>query len=154
MSVANSTAPSPLPLAPGTGPGPLGMPGGTDRSYQVDIIICAVATAIIGVIFVALRFYARRIIIHVLDWEDWLILVAQVGGHSFCAVCMDISRMAVVRRTVLTLPVQFFSIAMCVGFVQGTTFQAAPSNAFPLGVVNLADLALQRQSLAMARTHG
>jgi hypothetical protein len=70
------------PPAPGTGPGPIGVPGGTDRSYQVDIVVCAIITALIGTCFVALRFYTRRIIINVLGWEDWLILAAQVGERS------------------------------------------------------------------------
>jgi hypothetical protein len=88
MADANLTSPAltpgagtPPPPSPGTGPGPLGVPGGMDRSYQVDIMVCAVLTAVIGTVFVALRFYTRRIIVHVLGWEDWLILVAQVGGR-------------------------------------------------------------------------
>jgi hypothetical protein len=64
--------------APGTGPGPIAVPGGTDRSYQTDIIVCAAVTAAIGTVFVALRFYTRRYILHVLGAEDWLILIAQV----------------------------------------------------------------------------
>jgi len=88
-----SVLPPPAP-PPGTNPGqgPLGMPGGQDRSYQVDIIICAVITAVIGTVFVALRFYTRRVIINVLAWEDWLILAAQV-----------------------------FTVAMCGGFIHGTS---------------------------------
>lgn len=80
MANTNSTAPlPPPPPAAGTGPGPVGVPGGTDRSYRVDIIVCAVVTAVIGSVFVALRFYTRRVIVYVLGWEDWLILAAQVS---------------------------------------------------------------------------
>lgn len=64
---------------PGTGPGPLGVPGGTDRSYSVDIIVCAAGTALVSFAFVALRFYARIFIVRVLHWEDWLILAGQVS---------------------------------------------------------------------------
>ena len=75
MAEANATSP---PLPPSAGRGPLGVPGGVDRSYQVDIIVCAAITAVIGCVFVALRFYTRRVIVYVLGWEDWLILIAQV----------------------------------------------------------------------------
>jgi len=81
--MANATLSFPEPPnishAPGTGPGPLGVPGGTDRSYSVDIMVCAVLTSVIGLVFVGLRFYARFVIVRVLNWEDWVILVAQVG---------------------------------------------------------------------------
>ena len=62
--------------APSTGPGPLGVPGGTDRSYSLDIIVCAVVTAMISFVFVGMRFYIRLFIVRVLYWEDWLILAA------------------------------------------------------------------------------
>ncbi|KAK3339821.1 hypothetical protein B0T25DRAFT_489625 [Lasiosphaeria hispida] len=80
-----SVLPPPAP-PPGTsaGRGPLGMPGGQDRSYQVDIMVCAVITAVIGTVFVALRFYTRRVIINVLGWEDWLILAAQIFTIAMC----------------------------------------------------------------------
>jgi len=79
MAENNSTGPPIfIPPPPGSGPGPLGIPGGTDRSYQVDIIVCAVLTAVIGAVFVGLRFYARRIVVNVLGWEDWLILTSLV----------------------------------------------------------------------------
>ncbi|KAM7219250.1 hypothetical protein V8F06_005419 [Rhypophila decipiens] len=61
------------------------MPGGQDRSYQVDIMVCAVITAVIGTVFVALRFYTRRVIINVLGWEDWFMLAAQVFSIAMCA---------------------------------------------------------------------
>lgn len=79
-TVGADAAPPPFPPPPtlGTGPGPLGVPGGTDRSYSNDIITCAVVTAVIGTVFVALRFYARRVLVSVLNWEDWLILASQV----------------------------------------------------------------------------
>ena len=71
--------------APDAGSGPFGVPGGTDRSYQVDIIVCAVITAFIGTVFVALRFYTRTVVIPVLCWADWLILVAQVSRQLLCS---------------------------------------------------------------------
>ncbi|KAK5654227.1 hypothetical protein OQA88_7402 [Cercophora sp. LCS_1] len=80
---ANYTNPANHP-PPGTGPGPPGVPGGTDRSYSVDIIVCAVITALIGSVFVGLRFYARYFIVRVLHWEDWLILAAQVCSTVMC----------------------------------------------------------------------
>ncbi|KAK3356514.1 hypothetical protein B0T25DRAFT_497110 [Lasiosphaeria hispida] len=86
MADTSSAAPVlPPPPPPRTGPGPLGVLGGSDRSYQVDIIVCAVVTAIIGCVFVALRFYTRRVIIYVLGWEDWLILAAQIFSIAMCA---------------------------------------------------------------------
>lgn len=72
--MADATQPPP----PGSGPGPLGVPGGVDRSYSVDIMVCAVVTACIGSLFVGLRFYTRRVLINVLGLEDWLMLAAQV----------------------------------------------------------------------------
>jgi hypothetical protein len=85
----------PEPPTPGTRSGPFGVPGATDRSYQVDIIVCAVVTAFIGTVFVTLRFYTRCIIIPVLGWEDWLILVAQV---SRCVWCLVVSRKAFIKK--------------------------------------------------------
>lgn len=67
---------------PGPPPGPTGPPIGiligTDRSYSVDIIVCAVITNLIGTIFVGLRFYARGKLMRVLAIEDYLILIAQI----------------------------------------------------------------------------
>lgn len=78
----NSTiAPHPPPVA-GTGRGPLGVPWGTDRSYSVDIMISAAITAVIGTGFVALRFYTRLVIISVRNWEDWVVLAAQVRSEK------------------------------------------------------------------------
>jgi hypothetical protein len=70
--------------AAGTGPGPPGVPGGTDRSYSVDIMVCAVVTALISFIFVGMRFYTRLFIVRLLHWEDWLILAAQVFSTVMC----------------------------------------------------------------------
>lgn len=81
MADANYTDPANHPL-PGTGPGPPGVPGGTDRSYSVDIMVCAVLTATISFTLVALRFYVRLYIVRVLHWEDWLLLLAQAGPRS------------------------------------------------------------------------
>lgn len=65
--------------APGTGPGPPGVPGGTDRSYSVEIMVCACVTTAIGFTFVGMRFYTRMFILRVMNWEDWLILIALVS---------------------------------------------------------------------------
>ncbi|KAK5658438.1 hypothetical protein OQA88_1827 [Cercophora sp. LCS_1] len=84
MADANATT-MPPPPPPGTGPAPLGVPGGADRSYSVDIMVCAVFTAVIGSVFVGLRFYTRRILINVLGLEDWLMLAAQVFSIAMSA---------------------------------------------------------------------
>jgi hypothetical protein len=56
------------------------------ESYQTDIIVCAVLTWIIGVIFVGLRFYTRtRLLRNVLGAEDWTILIALVFAGATCA---------------------------------------------------------------------
>ncbi|KAK0633949.1 hypothetical protein B0T14DRAFT_84106 [Immersiella caudata] len=84
----NSTgAPLRLPVLPsllGFGSGPIGVPWGTDRRYSVDIMVSAAVTAFVGTVFVVLRFYTRRIIITVLNWEDWLIVAAQVFSNAMC----------------------------------------------------------------------
>ncbi|KAK4451283.1 hypothetical protein QBC34DRAFT_323039 [Podospora aff. communis PSN243] len=77
-----------LPVQPsllGYGSGPIGVPWGTDRGYSVDIMVSAVVTAFIGTVFVFLRFYTRRVIISVLNWEDWLIVGAQIFSVAMCA---------------------------------------------------------------------
>jgi hypothetical protein len=160
MAATNSTGPSPLvgappPPAPGTGRGPLGVPGGTDRSYQVDIIVCAAVTAFIGVIFVAMRFYARGIIINVLDWEDWLILIAQVGTRILCALSGSsfphISSMIVQVLTGGTALLHWNVYRLCPRY----GFLAAPSP-FRGGASDfwLTCNTLQRQHWAKGRTHG
>lgn len=96
MTAPLSVPPLPPPPPPGTGPGPLGVPYGVDRSYSVDILVCAVLTSFIGCIFVGLRFYTRRNILNVLGLEDWLMLAVQV-----------------------------FSVAMSVGFIHPTRCHSA-----------------------------
>jgi hypothetical protein len=73
MSNLTDAVPPPV-FTPPTLPDPLPV----DRSYQADIIACCVISTVIGTIFVALRFYTRRILLNVLGWEDWFILLAQV----------------------------------------------------------------------------
>ncbi|KAF3771338.1 hypothetical protein M406DRAFT_31482, partial [Cryphonectria parasitica EP155] len=53
-------------------------------SWQKNIMACAVATWVIAAVFVGLRFYLRGHILHVLGWEDWVILLALVfsAAHS------------------------------------------------------------------------
>jgi hypothetical protein len=53
-----------------------------DRSYQADVIACCVICCVIGTVFVALRFYTRRVLLNVLGWEDWFILLAHVRLDS------------------------------------------------------------------------
>lgn len=56
------------------------------KSYQANIIACAIITWAIGAIFVALRFYTRGCLLHnVLGAEDWLILVALIFSGATCA---------------------------------------------------------------------
>lgn len=50
--------------------------GDLSDSHQASLISCAVITWIIAASFVALRFYTRRWLIHVLGIEDWFILGA------------------------------------------------------------------------------
>lgn len=45
-------------------------------SYQANIIVCAVITWIIAAVFVALRFYTRRWLMHIIGWEDGVILAS------------------------------------------------------------------------------
>lgn len=58
-----------------------------DRSYQPDVIACCVISTVVGTVFVALRFYTRRVLINVLGVEDWFILLAQVCVPGYC--CLD-----------------------------------------------------------------
>jgi hypothetical protein len=50
------------------------------------VIPCAVTTAALSSVFVALRFYTRAGILHVLGWEDWLVLIALVRESSLLRV--------------------------------------------------------------------
>ncbi|KAK3694392.1 hypothetical protein B0T22DRAFT_69931 [Podospora appendiculata] len=50
------------------------IPNDTRRSLQPDIIACSILTWLIAVTFVALRFYTRGKLNHVLGWSDWSIL--------------------------------------------------------------------------------
>ncbi|KAK0655024.1 hypothetical protein B0T16DRAFT_3230 [Cercophora newfieldiana] len=93
-TTASQAMPSPLPTSPLPPPGfppirtgfaPIGVPWGTDRDYSRDIMISAVVTAFVGTVFVIGRFYTRRVIISVLNWEDWLIVAAQVFSIGMCA---------------------------------------------------------------------
>jgi hypothetical protein len=54
------------------------------ETYQANIIACAAITFAIGTIFVALRFYTRGCLLHVLGAEDWCILASLVfsGANS------------------------------------------------------------------------
>ncbi|KAK4042050.1 hypothetical protein C8A01DRAFT_44933 [Parachaetomium inaequale] len=74
------------------------MPSASLLPLSAVLYVCAVVTAVIGIVFVALRFYARRVIVHVLGWEDWLILAAQVilghGKHSWLIPAENFSPMA------------------------------------------------------------
>ncbi|PSR76955.1 hypothetical protein BD289DRAFT_378294, partial [Coniella lustricola] len=47
-----------------------------DASWQTNLIACAAATWGIAAVFVALRFYLRGHMLHVLGREDWMILVS------------------------------------------------------------------------------
>ncbi|KAK1760163.1 hypothetical protein QBC47DRAFT_448749 [Echria macrotheca] len=71
-----STSPFPVP----------GLSRNPGESHQVDIIVCAVLTWVIGAVFVGLRFYTRcRLLRNVLGAEDWTILVSLVFAGATCA---------------------------------------------------------------------
>ncbi|KAK3325949.1 hypothetical protein B0H66DRAFT_580695 [Apodospora peruviana] len=56
------------------------------ESYQVNIIVCAALTWVVGAVFVALRFYTRGYLLqNVLGTEDWFILVALVFSGATSA---------------------------------------------------------------------
>ena len=46
------------------------------ENYQANIIACAVLTWAIAALFVALRLYTRRCLVHILGWEDRVIVVS------------------------------------------------------------------------------
>lgn len=56
------------------------IPPNPGRRLQADIVVCAVITFLIASTFVALRFYTRGYVNHVLGASDWCILPALVGG--------------------------------------------------------------------------
>ncbi|KAK3938736.1 hypothetical protein QBC46DRAFT_365287 [Diplogelasinospora grovesii] len=62
------------------------IPDDTRRSLQPDIIACACVTWLIAVTFVALRFYTRGKLIHVLGPTDWCIIPALL-----CAAGVSVS---------------------------------------------------------------
>lgn len=45
-------------------------------SYQANIIACSVITWAAAAVFVAARFYTRRLLLQVWSWEDWLIVLS------------------------------------------------------------------------------
>ena len=103
-----------------------GTPRDTSNN-QVPIITAWVIMTVLAGVTVAMRFYTRRLILHILGPEDWLIL--------FSMVC---SRPASARfespLTVLVV-VQVLAVGTCVGFVRRkstpcprgqTRFQAHP----------------------------
>ncbi|KAK5656712.1 hypothetical protein OQA88_4259 [Cercophora sp. LCS_1] len=56
------------------------------ETYQVNIIVCAALTWIIGAVFVGLRFYTRRRLLRsVLVAEDWTIFIALIFAGATCA---------------------------------------------------------------------
>jgi hypothetical protein len=67
------------------------------ESHQAGLICCAVITWAIAALFVALRFYTRRWLLHLLGTEDWVILVSLV----FSAL---MSAFIVAGRSMLVLP--------------------------------------------------
>jgi hypothetical protein len=56
------------------------IPPDAGRSLQPDIIACTVITFLAASTFVALRFYTRGWVNHVLGASDWCILPALVGN--------------------------------------------------------------------------
>jgi len=47
-------------------------------TYQANIIACSVITWIAAAVFVAARFYTRRLLLQVWSWEDWVIVLSLV----------------------------------------------------------------------------
>jgi hypothetical protein len=45
-------------------------------SYQANIIACSVITWVAAAVFVAARFYTRRLLLQVWSWEDWIIVLS------------------------------------------------------------------------------
>jgi hypothetical protein len=62
-----------------------GLSSNPHESQQASIIACGAVTFAIGTLFVALRFYTRGWLLHVLGAEDWVILVSLVFAGLTCA---------------------------------------------------------------------
>jgi len=62
-------------------------------SDQLDVIICAVVTWLIGAIFVALRLYTRRCIIRIWGWEDHTLILSLVFSGILSASQIDGKRL-------------------------------------------------------------
>jgi len=75
--MANSTAPDNATIIPPNSP-VFQIPPNAGRSLQPDIAACAIITLLIATVFVALRFYTRGRVNHVLSASDWCILPALV----------------------------------------------------------------------------
>jgi len=91
---ANATAAGPLPL---------------DNSNQQTAIITAwVVVTVLATVTVGLRFYTRRIILHIWGPEDWLIFISMVCNLQL------FQRQSVANLVLL----QVLSIGTCIGFVR------------------------------------
>jgi hypothetical protein len=54
-------------------------------SYQANIIACTVVTWTAAAVFVAARFYTRRVLLRVWSWEDWIIVLSLLLSTLFSA---------------------------------------------------------------------
>ncbi|KAL2150964.1 hypothetical protein VTH82DRAFT_6062 [Thermothelomyces myriococcoides] len=82
MSDAQQPSPPPGTLPPA----PQDLP---HESLQLNIIIASTICWFIAAIFVALRFYTRTVIIHVLGWSDWSILLALILSGATCGSVIE-----------------------------------------------------------------
>jgi hypothetical protein len=55
------------------------------ETRQPNIIVCAAITWAVGGIFVGLRVYSRRVLVHAFGLEDWFIIFALLSGAGFTA---------------------------------------------------------------------
>jgi hypothetical protein len=58
-------------------------------SYQASLIVCSVVTWVAALVFVAARFYTRRLLLRVWSCEDWIILFSLILS-ALCSVTVII----------------------------------------------------------------
>lgn len=76
---------------------------------QAPIVAVWVVTTVLAGSAVGMRFYTRRVILHVLGAEDWLILISMVRSRPNPARPGPAN---------LGVAVQVFAIGTCVGFIR------------------------------------
>ena len=78
---------------------------------KTSIIAAWVVMTVLAFVTVCMRFYTRRLILHIIGVEDWLILIAMVCS---CPAFADPSP----RLPADFVVVQVLSIATCAGFIR------------------------------------